>query len=89
MDRQTLRDWVHRERGCRPRKARDQRYKWTYTFCAVCPARGVGAALILPHVKAEAMKLSLAEISTQIAPGAYAMISTTALAGINRAASCG
>jgi hypothetical protein len=89
LDRQTLRDWVHRETGCRPRKPRDQRYKWIYIFCAVCPARGVGAALILPHVKVEAMNLSLTEISTQIAPGAHAVIGSTALAGINRAASCG
>jgi hypothetical protein len=62
------------ETGSRPRKPRDQRYKWTYIFGAVCPARGVGAALILPHVNAEAMNLHLAEISTQIAPGAHAVI---------------
>jgi hypothetical protein len=66
--------YVWAETGSRPRKPRDQRYKWTYIFGAVCPARGGGAALILPHVNAEAMNLHLAEISTQIAPGAHAVI---------------
>jgi putative transposase len=42
--------YVLAERGSRPRKPRDQCYKWTYIFGAVCPARGIGAALILPHV---------------------------------------
>lgn len=43
-------------------------------FGAVCPARGVGAALVLPTVNAEAMNLHLAEISTQVTPGAHAVI---------------
>jgi len=34
--------------GQPPRKPRDQRYKRSCIFGAVCPARGVGAALILP-----------------------------------------
>jgi transposase len=66
--------YVWAEKGSRPRKPRDQRYKWTYIFGAVCPARGVGAALILPHVNAHAMNLHLAEISTQVAPGAHAIV---------------
>ena len=66
--------YVWAETGSRPRKPRDQRYKWTYIFGAVCPARGVGAALILPHVNTHAMNLHLAEISTQIAPGAHAVV---------------
>jgi len=40
----------------------------------VCPARGVGAALVLPRADIEAMNLHLAEISAQIAPGAHAVL---------------
>jgi DDE superfamily endonuclease len=66
--------YVWAEKGSRPRRPRDQRYKWTYIFGAVCPARGVGAALILPHVNAYAMNLHLQEISTQVTQGAHAVI---------------
>jgi len=40
----------------------------------VCPARGVGAALVLPRADIEAMNLHLAEISAQVAPGAHAVL---------------
>jgi hypothetical protein len=53
---------------------RDQRYRWTYIVGAVCPARGVGAALILPHVNTDAMNLHLEEISTQVAQSAHAVV---------------
>jgi hypothetical protein len=43
-------------------------------FGDVCPARGVGAALVLPFVNTEAMNLHLAEISTQVTPGAHAVL---------------
>ena len=42
--------YVWAERGSRPRAPHDQRYVSAYLFGAVCPARGVGAALVLPHV---------------------------------------
>ena len=41
---------------------------------AVCPARGVGAALVLPCVNIEAMNLHLAGIATHITPGAHAVM---------------
>ena len=66
--------YVWAETGSRPRAPRDQRYKWTYIFGAVCPARGVGAALVLPHVNTEAMNLHLQEISIQVSPGAHAVV---------------
>jgi len=56
------------ERGSRPTAPRDQRYKWAYLFGAVCPARGVGAGLVLPHANIHAMTLHLQEISTQVQP---------------------
>jgi hypothetical protein len=40
----------------------------------VCPARAIGAALVLPSVNAQAMNLHLAEISSQVAPGHHAVI---------------
>jgi hypothetical protein len=61
-------------RGSRPRAPRDRRYSWAYVFGAVCPARAVGAALVLPCVNADAMRLHLEEISGQVAPGAHAIL---------------
>ena len=66
--------YVWAETGSRPRAPRDQRYTWTYIFGAVCPARGVGAALILPDVNTEAMHLHLKEISTKVTVGAHAVV---------------
>jgi DDE superfamily endonuclease len=65
---------VWAERGSRPSAPRDQRYAWVYLFGAVCPARGVGAGLVLPVANAAAMNLHLAEISRQVAPGAHAVV---------------
>jgi hypothetical protein len=53
---------------------RDNRHESAYLFGAICPGRGVGAAMITPHANAEAMNLHLAEISTQIAAGARAAL---------------
>lgn len=61
-------------RGSRPAAPRDTRYEWAYLFGAVCPDRGIGAALVLPHVNTEAMNLHLAEISQHVAPNAHAVI---------------
>lgn len=52
----------------------DQRTASTYIFGAICPKDGKGAALVLPHCNTEAMNLHLAEIATQIAPGAHAVL---------------
>lgn len=61
-------------RGTRPRAPRDRRYAWAYIFGAVCPARGTGAALVLPFANTDAMQRHLDEISRCIAPGAHAVI---------------
>ncbi len=66
--------YVWAERGSRPRAPHDQRYTSAYLFGAVCPARGVGAALVLPGVNTAAMNLHLAEVSAQVTPGAHAVI---------------
>lgn len=65
---------VWARRGSRPRKLRDRRYQWAYLFGAVCPARDIGAALVLPGVSSEAMTLHLAEISSQVAAGAHGIV---------------
>jgi DDE superfamily endonuclease len=61
-------------RGGRPRAPRDRRYAWAYLFGAACPARAVGAGLVLPHANAEAMGLHLAEIGRHVTPGAHAVV---------------
>jgi DDE superfamily endonuclease len=62
------------ERGSRPVAPRDQRYAWAYLFGAICPARGIGAALVLPTANAEMMNLHLTEISTRVAHDAHAVL---------------
>ena len=47
--------------------ARDNRHDPAYLFGAICPARGIGAAIIMPGVNTEAMNQHLSEISTQVA----------------------
>ena len=61
-------------RGSRPRAPRDQRTKSAYIFGAICPERGVGAALVLPRCNTQAMQWHLDEISSQVAPGAHAVL---------------
>ena len=61
---------VWAERGSRPAAPKDCRYAWAYIFGAVCPARGVGAGLVLPAANTAMMNLHLAEISGQVAPDA-------------------
>lgn len=50
-----------------PLMVRDNRHDSAYLCGAICPARGVGAAIIMPAVNTEAMNEDLKEISTQIA----------------------
>jgi transposase len=53
---------------------RDNRHDSAYLFGAICPARAVGAAIIMPAANAEAMNEHLREISTQVAKGAHAAL---------------
>ena len=65
---------VWARRGSRPRAPRARRHTWAWLFGAACPARGVGAALVLPEVNAEATGLHLAEIGRRVASGAHAIV---------------
>lgn len=53
---------------------RDNRHDSAYIFGAICPRRGVGAAMITPAANTEMMNLHLIEISTQVALGAHAVV---------------
>jgi hypothetical protein len=53
---------------------RDNRHDSVYLFGAICPARGVGAAIIMPAANTEAMNEHLKEISTQVTPGGHAAL---------------
>ena len=60
--------------GSRPTMVRDNRHDSAYLYGAICPARGVGAAIILPAVNTEGMNEHLREIATQVSPGAHAIV---------------
>jgi hypothetical protein len=60
--------------GSRPATVRDNRHDSAYLFGAVCQARAVGAAIIMPAANHEAMNQHLAEISTQVSPGTHAVL---------------
>ena len=62
------------KRGSRPRIKRDRRFTWAYLFGAICPARGTGAALVMPEVSIEAMNKHLVEISQNVSVSAIALL---------------
>lgn len=61
-------------KGTRPVAPKDQRTKSAWIFGAICPARGVGAGLVLPRCNTAMMQLHLDEIATHVAPGAHALL---------------
>ena len=66
------RRWARR--GTRPSAPKDQRTTSAYIYGAICPAKGKGAALVLPRCNTDGMTLHLAEISAAVAPGAHAVL---------------
>jgi hypothetical protein len=62
------------KRGTRPRAVKDRRYTWAYLFGAVCPERGLGAAVVVPSVNIEAMNLHPTEISRTVTADAHAVL---------------
>jgi hypothetical protein len=66
--------YIWAEKGSRPLMVRDNRHESAYLFGAICPVRGVGAAIIMPAVNTEAMNEHLKEISAQVAQGAHAVL---------------
>jgi hypothetical protein len=62
------------KRGTRPRIKRDRRFTWAYLFGAICPARGIGAALVMPEIGIASMNKHLVEISENVRAGAIALV---------------
>lgn len=62
------------EQGSRPPAVRDDCHDSAWLFGAVCPARAVGAALVMPWVGSEAMGLHLAEVGKAVRPDAHAVL---------------
>jgi putative transposase len=60
--------------GSCPLMVKDNRHDSVHLFGAICPARGVGAAIIMPAVNTEAMNEHLTEIGTQVADGHHAVL---------------
>ena len=58
----------------RPRGVRDLRHQAAYLFCAVCPERDAGVALVLPAVSAAAMQAMLDELSQAVATNTHAVV---------------
>ena len=67
-----VRQWALK--GTRPRQPADQRYLNAYLFGAICPARGAGAAIMMPKANTHAMQLHLDEISRTVAKRAHAVV---------------
>ena len=60
--------------GSQPLMVRDNRHGSAYLFGAIGPQRQVGAAVLTPAANTEMMNPHLAEIATQVAPGAHAVL---------------
>lgn len=61
-------------KGQRPCGRRDLRHEAVYLFGAVCPARDLGTALLLPTVDTAGMQIMLDELSLVVAPDAHALV---------------
>jgi DDE superfamily endonuclease len=62
------------KRGSRPRQPKDQRYENAYLFGAICPARDIGAAVVMPFADTFAMQTHLDEISCFVSEGSVAAL---------------
>ena len=61
-------------KGTRPRVVRQQQFKYTYIFGAVCPARDEAVGLILPYANTATMLIHLEHISSKIPEGKHAIL---------------
>jgi transposase len=66
--------YIWAEVGSRPLMVRDNRHDSAHLFGAMCPGRGVGAAIVMPAMNTEAMNEHLKQISTRVAHGAHAVL---------------
>ncbi|WP_176463261.1 IS630 family transposase [Vibrio sp. 03_296] len=68
----TTRLWV--ERGSRPRVVKQQQFEYAYLFGSVCPARGIGEAMVVPWVNKNIMVEHLKQLSTVTEKGRHAVV---------------
>ncbi|MBG0756673.1 transposase [Vibrio cidicii] len=68
----TTRLWA--EKATRPRAVKQQQFEYAYLFGSVCPARGIGEAMIVPWVNKEIMIEHLKQISANTEKGRHAVI---------------
>nr|WP_193277924.1 IS630 family transposase [Vibrio navarrensis] len=68
----TTRLWA--EKGTRPRAVKQQQFEYAYLFGSVCPARGIGEAMVVPWVNKEIMIEHLKQISAITEKGRHAVI---------------
>ena len=71
------RRWHPRDAAADPRRSGTNarsRPARNIIFGAICPARGVGAGLVLPRCNTQAMQWHLDEISALVTPGAHAVL---------------
>lgn len=61
-------------KGTRPRIVRQQQFKYTYIFGAVCPARDEAVGLVLPYANMKTMEMHLEHISMKIPKGRHGVI---------------
>ena len=61
-------------KGTRPRRIRQQQYKSSYLYGAICPKKDKGCALILPVASTEGMQLHLDEIAKNVTRGYHAVV---------------
>ena len=66
--------YVWAQVGSRPTMVRDNRHDSAHLFGAMCPTRGVGAAIVMPVMNTAAMNEHLRVISTKVAPSAHAVL---------------
>ena len=64
--------WV--PKGMRFRLTRQQQFLNAYVFGAVCPAKDIGAALVLPYANTAAMKEHLNEIAWHVPEGRHGVV---------------
>jgi transposase len=60
--------------GSCPPMVRDNGHDSVHIFGAICPARGIGAGIIMPVINTEAMNEHLKEVSCQVATNAHALL---------------
>ncbi|QFT27509.1 hypothetical protein FIV01_13975 [Vibrio aquimaris] len=68
----TTRLWA--KRGSRSRAVKQQQFEYAYLFGSVCPARGIGEALVVPRVNKDTMVEHLKQISTATEKGRHAVV---------------